>query len=114
MRLGGRIGAQGGTPFLCCYRREDTNIEEFSGRRENRQVQLEGRANLLFLLPFLLVGPALLDDFAERARMFAVKGFDNRLSDGGVAGIREQHSRPCDGLQQCPVQAQGQDQQNYH
>ena len=114
VRLGRRIEAQGSTLLECCYMREDTNIEEFSGRRENRQVQLEGRANLLFLLPFLLLGPALVDDFAERARMFAVEGFDNRLSEGGVAGIREQHSRPRDGLQQCPVQAQRQDQQNDH
>ncbi len=75
------------------------------------QVHFETRLHLLFLLLVLFLGPRLFDDFAHRARMFTVKGHAYGFREGNIARVAENHARPRDRLQQRPVQAQGQDQQ---
>lgn len=68
-----------------------------------------GLGGLLFLLAF--GGAALLDDFAHRAGMFAIEGLADGFGKGGLLRVADEHAGPGHRLQERPVQAQTQDQQ---
>ena len=101
--------------------REIHGGDEFARRAENEicgfprqnRIQLGAALGRLLLL-LLLLSTALLDNFAKAAGMLTVEGHADGFRERIVPGITDHHGRPCRGLQQRPMQAQGKDQQRHH
>jgi hypothetical protein len=77
---------------------------------DQSEVELGDGSGLLLIL-VLLFGAAGPDDLAEWAGMLAVEGLDEGFLKRRISGVGDEHTRPGDRLQQGPVQAQGEDQQ---
>ena len=67
--------------------------------------------HVLLLLLLLFIGARLLDDLAHLARVLAIERLADRPREGSITRVRDNHSHPRHRLQQRPVQAQNQDQQ---
>ncbi len=90
---------------------------EFGGRDESQFFRrgrifkfFELRREFGFFLRFFSGG----DGFAKRARMFAVKRFDQRVRDRTGMKIFREHRRPCDRLQRGPMSARRREQRDNH
>lgn len=84
----------------CVFERNERTLNSIRERCTDH-VDLRGRRlQILFLLRTF----SLADHVTKRARMRAVKRLSNRLAQGRVLGVINDHCRPCERLQSDPVQ----------
>ena len=83
VRLGGRLGTGRSAEVGRWDQWVNGSINQFRRARSQREVQLQGRVDLLRLM-FLFFGAPLLYNFAQRTRMIPIEGLGDRFLERGL------------------------------